>query len=222
VPCFPSFHASPLLFSPRLRWKYRKVSPSARENARVIFEPELETLPTERLHALQVERLRALIARVKERVPIYGDRLADVEPGDIASLDDLRRLPFTRKDDLRDTYPFGMFAVPPEEIVRIHASSGTTGKLTVVGYTAADVDRKSTRLNSSHGSISYAVFCLKKKKEINVIQRKNCQGRPLQPQIAYKEGVECPQPGELPSVLSQPENNVQKRRLNTEVHTATD
>ena len=88
----------------------------------------------------EIDRLRALIARVKERVPIYGDRLADVEPGDIASLDDLRRLPFTRKDDLRDTYPFGMFAVPPEEIVRIHASSGTTGKLTVVGYTAADVD----------------------------------------------------------------------------------
>jgi len=106
----------------------------------VIFEPELETLPTERLHALQVERLRALIARVKERVPLYRDRLADVEPGDIASLDDLRRLPFTRKDDLRDTYPFRMFAVPREEIVRIHASSGTTGKLTVVGYTAADVD----------------------------------------------------------------------------------
>src|SRR2546428_408501 len=137
---FDPFIRLPSLFSPLLRWEYRKVSPSARQTAQVIFEPELETLPTERLHALQVERLRALIARVKERVPIYGDRLADVEPGDIASLDDLRRLPFTRKDDLRDTYPFGMFAVPPEEIVRIHASSGTTGKLTVVGYTAADVD----------------------------------------------------------------------------------
>src|SRR5207247_1126161 len=61
-------------------------------------------------------------------------------PGDIATLDDLRHLPFTRKDDLRDTYPFGMFAVPREEIIRIHASSGTTGKLTVAGYTAADVD----------------------------------------------------------------------------------
>src|SRR2546423_4594020 len=113
---------------------------SCRENGRVIFEPELETLPTDQLRALQVERLRAMIARVKERVPLYRDRLADVEPGDIASLDDLRDLPFTRKDDLRDTYPFGMFAVPREVIVRIHASSGTTGKLTVVGYTAADVD----------------------------------------------------------------------------------
>ena len=110
------------------------------QTARVIFEPELETLPTVPLRALQLERLRALVARVKNRVPLYQDRLADVEPGDIATLDDLRHLPFTRKDDLRDTYPFGMFAVPREEIIRIHASSGTTGKLTVVGYTAADVD----------------------------------------------------------------------------------
>jgi phenylacetate-CoA ligase len=105
-----------------------------------MFEPELETLPREQLRALQTERLRSLLAYVKRRVPLYRERLADVEPDDIASLDDLRRLPFTRKDDLRDTYPFGMFAVPREEVVRIHASSGTTGKLTVVGYTAADVD----------------------------------------------------------------------------------
>ena len=106
----------------------------------MIFEPEFETLSTGRLRALQLERLRALVARVKDRVPLYRDRLAAVRPGDIATLDDLRHLPFTRKDDLRDTYPFGMFAVPREEIIRIHASSGTTGKLTVVGYTAADVD----------------------------------------------------------------------------------
>ena len=110
------------------------------ETARVIFEPELETLPRERLRALQAERLRSLIAYVKERVPLYRERLAGVEPGDLASVDDLRGLPFTRKDDLRDTYPFGMLAVPREEIVRIHASSGTTGKLTVVAYTAADVE----------------------------------------------------------------------------------
>jgi phenylacetate-CoA ligase len=106
----------------------------------VIYEPELETMPREQLRALQLERLRTLVAYVKQRVPLYRDRLADLEPGDIASLDDLRRLPFTLKDDLRDTYPFGMLAVPREEVVRIHASSGTTGKLTVVGYTAADVD----------------------------------------------------------------------------------
>jgi phenylacetate-CoA ligase len=109
-------------------------------NARVIFEPESETLARDQLRALQAERLRSLVAYVKERVPLYQGRLAGVEPGDIASLDDLRHLPFTRKDDLRENYPFGMFAVPKEELIRIHASSGTTGKLTVVGYTAADLD----------------------------------------------------------------------------------
>jgi phenylacetate-CoA ligase len=106
----------------------------------MIFDPELETLPRESLRALQLERLRVLIATVKERVPLYRDRLAAVEPGDIRSVDDLRHLPFTRKDDLRDTYPFGMFAVPRSELSRIHASSGTTGRLTVVGYTSADLD----------------------------------------------------------------------------------
>jgi hypothetical protein len=106
----------------------------------VIFEPELETMAREELQALQMERLRGLVAYVKERIPLYRERLAGLEPGDIASLDDLRRLPFTRKDDLRDTYPFGLFAVPREEAVRVQASSGTTGKLTVVGYTAADVE----------------------------------------------------------------------------------
>jgi phenylacetate-CoA ligase len=106
----------------------------------VIFERELETMPRHELGALQTRRLRSLVGRVRERVPLYRERLADIDPVDITSLDDLRRLPFTRKDDLRDTYPFGMFAVPRDEVIRIHASSGTTGKLTVVGYTAADVD----------------------------------------------------------------------------------
>ena len=106
----------------------------------MIFEPEAETLPREQLRVLQTGRLRALIAYVKDRVPLYQERLADVEPARISDIDDHRELPFTRKDDLRDTYPFGMFAVPREEVSRIHASSGTTGKLTVVGYTAADVE----------------------------------------------------------------------------------
>jgi phenylacetate-CoA ligase len=119
------------------------VSPSApgpRENPPVIYEPEVETLPRERLRSLQADRLRSLIAYVKERVPLYHRRLGEAEPEDIASLDELQQLPFTRKEDLRDTYPFGMFAVPRDELGRIHASSGTTGKLTVVGYTAADLD----------------------------------------------------------------------------------
>jgi phenylacetate-CoA ligase len=106
----------------------------------VILEPELETMAREQLRALQLERLRALVARVKEHVPLYRKRLAGVEPEAIGSLDDLRRLPFTRKDDLRETYPFGLLAVPREDVVRIHASSGTTGKLTVVAYTARDVE----------------------------------------------------------------------------------
>jgi phenylacetate-CoA ligase len=106
----------------------------------MIYEPVAETLPRERLQSLQADRLRSLIAYVKRRVPLYRKRLADAEPEDISSLADVRQLPFTRKDDLRDTYPFGMFAVQRDEIMRLHASSGTTGKLTVVGYTAADVD----------------------------------------------------------------------------------
>jgi phenylacetate-CoA ligase len=106
----------------------------------VIFEPKVESLPREQLRALQAERLRALVAYVKERVPHYRERLVDIDSGDISSVDDLRRLPFTRKDDLRDSYPFGMFAVGREDLGRIHASSGTTGKLTVVGYTDADLD----------------------------------------------------------------------------------
>ena len=106
----------------------------------MIFEPDVETLPRQDLRTLQTERIRSLIQYVKERVPLYRERLADVDPSSVGSPDDIATLPFTRKDDLRDTYPFGMFAVPREELVRVHASSGTTGKLTVVGYTAADVD----------------------------------------------------------------------------------
>ena len=106
----------------------------------MIFDREVETLPRESLRELQLDRLRALVAVAKERVPLYGERLADVEPGDLSSIDDLRHLPFTRKDDLRAAYPFGMLAVPRSQLVRVHASSGTTGKLTVVGYTRADVE----------------------------------------------------------------------------------
>jgi phenylacetate-CoA ligase len=110
------------------------------QNPAVIFEPEVETMARERLRALQTGRLQALVSYVKDRVPLYRERLAGVEAGDIASPDELRHLPFTRKDDLRESYPFGMLAVPREELLRVHASSGTTGKLTVVAYTAADVE----------------------------------------------------------------------------------
>ena len=93
------------------------------------------------LRALQGERLGKVVRTVYERVPHYRAKLeaAGVRPGDVRTIEDIRRLPFTSKDDLRETYPFGLFAVPMEEVVRIHASSGTTGKSTVVGYTQADV-----------------------------------------------------------------------------------
>ncbi len=106
----------------------------------MIFEPALETLPRERLAELPLERLHSTIERVRQVVPLYRNRLRDIEPDDIRSLDDLVRIPFTHKDDLRDTYPLGMLAVEPSRLARIHASSGTTGKPTVVAYTAADLD----------------------------------------------------------------------------------
>ena len=101
----------------------------------------IERLPRSDLTRLQVERLRALLERAA-RVPLHRERLAaaKVGPGDIRSLDDLRRLPFTTKADFRDTYPFGLLAVPMDQIVRIHASSGTTGKPAVVAYTRGDLD----------------------------------------------------------------------------------
>ncbi len=102
---------------------------------------EMERLPRAGLEAVQLRRLRKLVAGVYERVAPYRAKMdeAGVKPEDIRSLTDLQKLPFTTKDDLRDNYPFGLFTVPMDEVVRVHASSGTTGKPTVVGYTAADI-----------------------------------------------------------------------------------
>ena len=103
----------------------------------------VEALPRERLRALQLERLRATVARVLAGQPLGAARLAEAGvggPDDIRSLDDLARVPFSWKTDLRDSYPFGLLAVPRERIVRVHASSGSHGKPTVVGYTRADLD----------------------------------------------------------------------------------
>mgnify|MGYP001192023926 CR=1 FL=1 len=100
----------------------------------------VETIPREGMEQLQVGRLQACIANVKERVFFYRNQLAGINPEDIRSLGDLSRLPFTNKEDLRDNYPFGLFAKPISEVVRLHASSGTTGKPTVVGYTANDIE----------------------------------------------------------------------------------
>lgn len=102
---------------------------------------EFETIPPPEMRRLQVERLRAGIDRVSGTVPFYRQKLAEagVTASDIRSIDDLARLPFTTKNDLRDNYPFGLLAVPLSNVIRIHASSGTTGKPTVVAYTVGDI-----------------------------------------------------------------------------------
>ena len=106
------------------------------------FQPEIETAPREKIVALQNERLVKTVRRVYENVPFYREKMvaAGVTPDDIRSIADLHRLPFSYKKDLRDTYPFGLFAVPMKDVVRLHASSGTTGKQIVVGYTKNDME----------------------------------------------------------------------------------
>jgi phenylacetate-CoA ligase len=107
----------------------------------IYWEEEIETLPRVGLESIQLRRLQHLVARVYRTVEPYRRKMeaAGLMPDDIRTLADLARLPFTVKDDLRDNYPFGLFTVPLEEVVRVHASSGTTGKPTVVGYTAGDI-----------------------------------------------------------------------------------
>ncbi len=106
------------------------------------YNEEFETLPRPALEALQLKRLKSMLARVYSNVPFYKDKLSGmgVSPESVKSLDDLRRLPFTVKQDMRDAYPYGLFSARMEDIVRIHASSGTTGKPTVVGYTRKDIE----------------------------------------------------------------------------------
>lgn len=106
------------------------------------YEPELECASREVLAYIQSKRLYKMVKNAYDHVPLYRKRLEErgICPEDIKSIEDIKKLPFTYKDDLRDNYPFGMFAVPKEKLVRIHASSGTTGKQTVVGYTKTDID----------------------------------------------------------------------------------
>jgi phenylacetate-CoA ligase len=108
----------------------------------MIYNEDFETLPREVLETLQLKRLKQVVQRVYHTVGFYRRAFdeAGVQPDDINTLDDLRKFPFTTKQDLRDNYPFGMFAVPMSSVVRLHASSGTTGRATVVGYTKRDID----------------------------------------------------------------------------------
>ncbi|HOJ52050.1 MAG TPA: phenylacetate--CoA ligase [Syntrophales bacterium] len=138
----------------------------------MIYNEEFETLPREALEALQLKRLQQVVMRAYHTVGFYKrsfDR-AGIKPDDIKSLNDLPKLPFTTKQDLRDNYPFGMFAVPMSSIVRLHASSGTTGRPTVVGYTQRDIDTWSelmarcfvaagvTKTDIIHNAYAYGLF----------------------------------------------------------------
>ncbi|GAW90845.1 phenylacetate--CoA ligase family protein [Calderihabitans maritimus] len=108
----------------------------------MIWDEKYECIPREELRKLQLERLQATVKRVYEQVPFYRKAFEErgILPEDIKSLEDVRKLPFTTKDDLRQNYPYGLFAVPLREVVRLHASSGTTGKPVVVGYTRRDLE----------------------------------------------------------------------------------
>jgi phenylacetate-CoA ligase len=108
----------------------------------IYWEEEVETLPRAGLESIQLKRLQRLVARVYDKVAPYRQKMdaAGIKPEDIRCLADLSKLPFTVKEDLRANYPFGLFTVPLDEVVRVHASSGTTGKPTVVGYTKKDID----------------------------------------------------------------------------------
>ena len=132
-----------------------------------IYNIDFETMPREGLEAIQLRRLQTTLERVYATVPFYKKSFdaAGIKPEDIKSLDDLRRIPFTTKQDLRDNYPYDMFAVPMGQVVRIHASSGTTGKPTVVGYTKRDIDtwaelmaRSMSAAGATHGDIIHNAF----------------------------------------------------------------
>ena len=123
-----------------------------------IWNPEYETMERLQLEALQLRRLQSTVAWVYERVPYYREALdaRGVKPKDIRTLGDVRLLPMTDKTALRDTYPFGLFAVPMEQVVRVHSSSGTTGKPIVVGYTRGDLNiwnELTARLASAAGVV---------------------------------------------------------------------
>jgi phenylacetate-CoA ligase len=143
----------------------------AKETMSYIWD-QSETLPRPELEQLQVARLRSCVERVSQSVPFYRDRLAQagVTASDIRALDDLASVPLTTKQDLRDHYPFGLFAVPLDQVVRCHASSGTTGKMTVVGYTRQDLDLWAnlfaralaaagvTQADIAHNALGYGLF----------------------------------------------------------------
>ena len=119
------------------------------------WNPQVERMPVDELKELQEQKLKELVHYVYQHSPFYRKKFDDagVKPEDIKTLDDVKKLPFTYKQDLRDTYPTGMFCVPNEQLVRFHVSSGTTGKPTIVGYTKNDIDQWSLSLARALTSI---------------------------------------------------------------------
>ena len=119
-----------------------------------MFQPESEAMPREELAKLQLSRLQGVVKRVYEHVPLYRHKFdeAGFDPSSLTSLADLERVPFTVKDDMRSAYPYGMFAAPMRDIVRVHSSSGTTGQITVVGYTRNDIDEWSNLMARTYAS----------------------------------------------------------------------
>ena len=113
----------------------------------MIWNETKECISRDELAELHSKRLVKVVNRVYHNVEYYRKKMqeAGIEPGDIRGIEDITKLPYTTKNDLRDTYPFGLFAAPQSDIVRVHASSGTTGKATVVGYTRRDIDIWSLR-----------------------------------------------------------------------------
>ena len=107
-----------------------------------MWQKDIETMPREELVKLQGERLKWQVKRMYENVELFRNRMDEkgLKPEDVQGIEDLKKLPFSYKNDLRDYYPYGLFAVPMSEIRRVHASSGTTGKQIVVGYTENDLD----------------------------------------------------------------------------------
>ena len=138
----------------------------------MIWNESKECMSRDEMHHMQSVRLSKLVKRIYHNVPYYRKKMQEVgiEPWDIKTVEDISKLPFTTKEDLRDNYPFGLFAVPMTEVVRLHASSGTTGKATVVGYSRRDIEiwtecvtrvlamagiGKDDKIQVSYGSVSY-------------------------------------------------------------------